>query len=136
MSPLIGVLLYLLMSIACATAGVRAALRAEARRGEILERRQRAILALVGAVAGALWLPLTVVLVRGWTREILPKRVMAARVWVRRMRMHAVPLSPVVEATGFTGPVLVPATPKLVAEPVRSRVTAHSLWPSVRIDAA
>jgi hypothetical protein len=136
MSPLIGALLYLLISIACATAGVRAALGLETRRGEILERGQRAVLALVGVVAGALWLPLTVVLVRGWTREILPRRVMSARAKVRRMRMHALPVSPPAPAPVYTVPTLVPSTPKPVAEPVRSRVTANSLWPSARIDAA
>lgn len=136
MSPLLGALIYLLIAIACAWAGVRAALRMEARRGEILERWQRSILALVGIAAGVLWLPLTAVLVRGWTREVLPKRVMAARAAVRRMRMHAVPVTPSAAPVEYTGPTLVPSTPKPAPEPVRSRVTANSLWPAVRIDAA
>ena len=136
MSLLIGVLVYLLMSIACVVAGVRAGLREEPRRGELLAARERMLLVLTGLLAGVLWLALAAVLVRGWSREILQKRVMALRVKIRRKRMHALPVSLPAPPAVYTVPTLVPSSPKPMAEPARSRVTANSLWPAERVGAA
>jgi hypothetical protein len=135
MPPLISALPYLVVAAFCAGAGVRCALDDEPHPRELLSRFDRAILLLVAVVAGFAWFPLMVVFVRGWLRDRLPKHIAAACVRARRLRIRSL-------STSLARPAaaILPASPFQLSasspECRPARVTAHSLWPAARSDAA